>query len=259
MTVIDFTSRLKQSNLSKAQELVYEAHATTGVRKRVQLAKAALELSPLCAEAYEILGHSTRSQKKALEFYEKAVLAAEELLGDGFEDMKGDFWSFIETRPYMRAKAQLADELWGAGFAEESIKHYKDMIELNPNDNQGVRYILASQLLFLNKLEELDHLLQQYDSDCDATWPYTRLLLNIKRHGISQQLEPHLLKAIKSNKHVPTFLIDRTQLPTELPAFISMGGESEAVSYVAYNLDAWQQHPEALEWLEQSVANMSVV
>ena len=57
--------------------------------------------------------------------------------------MKGDFWSFIETRPYMRAKAQLTDELWAAGFAEESIKHYKDMIELNPNNNQGVRYILA--------------------------------------------------------------------------------------------------------------------
>ena len=187
------------------------------------------------------------------------MLAAVEQLGDGFEDMKGDFWSFIETRPYMRAKAQLADELWAAGFAEESIKHYKDMIELNPNDNQGVRYILASQLLSLNKLGELDHLLQQYDNDCDATWPYTRLLLNIKRHGISQQLESHLLKAIKSNKHVPTFLIDPTLLPTELPAFISMGGESEAVSYVTYNIDAWQQHPEVLEWLEQSVANMNVV
>ena len=54
----------------------------------------------------------------------------------------------------MRAREGLACELWTMGRGEEAVDHLQEMLRLNPNDNQGVRYTLASFLLNLNRDEE---------------------------------------------------------------------------------------------------------
>src|SRR5439155_364031 len=66
--------------LEKAQDLIYTAFEARG-RRRVQLARRALELSADCADAYVVLAEESRSPDEARALYEKAVAAGERALG----------------------------------------------------------------------------------------------------------------------------------------------------------------------------------
>jgi hypothetical protein len=65
----------------------------------------------------------------------------------GFKEYAGHFWGFLETRPYMRARAGLAGTLLKLGDVDGALAHYRDMLKLNPNDDQGIRYVLAGCLI----------------------------------------------------------------------------------------------------------------
>ena len=131
--------------LEQAQDLMYQAFEEGDERRRVELARQALALSPDCADAYVLLAEHAPNRKEALALYEQGVAAGERALGpEVFERDAGHFWGLLETRPYMRARLGLALQLWTAGRRDEAVTHLQDMLRLNPNDNQGVRYTLAS-------------------------------------------------------------------------------------------------------------------
>src|SRR5947209_27138 len=77
----------------------------------------------------------------------------------------------------------LAHALWTAGRREEAVGHLQDMLRLNPNDNQGVRYTLAGFLLFLDRDDDLARLLRQYPDEASAAWAYTKALLAFRQQG----------------------------------------------------------------------------
>ena len=77
-----------------------------------------------------------------------ALEAGELALGpQGFEEYDGHFWGFLETRPYMRARHGLALTLLKLGEEAVAMEHFRVMLKLNPNDNQGIRYLLLGSLL----------------------------------------------------------------------------------------------------------------
>jgi tetratricopeptide (TPR) repeat protein len=124
---------------------MYQAWDQAEPRKRIALASKAPTISPLCADAYVLLAEEkAKSAKEALEYYRKGVDAGSRALGTkAFNEYEGHFWGFLETRPYMRARAGLAATLDALGDVEAAIGHYRDMLRLNPGDNQGIRYVLA--------------------------------------------------------------------------------------------------------------------
>ena len=123
---------------AKAQDVMYEAWERTTCRSRIALAHKALGISPLCADAYVLLAEEARSIEEARDYYAKGVEAGELALGPrGFKQYAGHFWGFLETRPYMRARAGLAGTLLRLGDVDGALAHYRDMLKLNPNDNQG--------------------------------------------------------------------------------------------------------------------------
>src|SRR5215217_5203105 len=120
--------------LERAQDLIYEAFETESPRKRVQLAKKALKVSPDCADAYVLLAEEDAgSLEEARELYQKGAEAGARARGrETFEEEAGHFWGILETRPYMRARQGLAVCLWELGEREEAIEHYQEMLDLNP-------------------------------------------------------------------------------------------------------------------------------
>jgi len=162
--------RQGESALEAAQNVMYDAWDAATKTKRVALARKALRLSPLCADAYVLLAEETaRSVPEAIDIYRKGVEAGELALGEeAFEHDVGYFWGLLETRPYMRARHGLAQALWAMGEREDAIAHYRDMLRLNPNDNQGIRYLLAACLLEMERDDDLDSLLADYDGDGSA-------------------------------------------------------------------------------------------
>ncbi|MBK9710364.1 MAG: hypothetical protein IPO81_03375 [Kouleothrix sp.] len=243
-----------ESPLERAQEIMYKAWEASGAR-RVKLARQAIEISPDCADAYVLLAEEARNPRDAKEFYEQGVQAGARALGPHvFEEDAGHFWGIIETRPYMRARAGLAASLWQLGERAAAIEHYADMLRLNPGDNQGLRYVLASCLLRQGDDEALAKLLDQYD-DASAEWYYTRSLLLFRGAGASADASAALKNAFGKNRFVPDYLLGKKRLPRQPPAYISPGDDTEAVSYAAGAADAWRETPGALEWLSSNLAD----
>ena len=241
--------------LERAQDLIYEAFETESPRKRVQLAKKALKVSPDCADAYVLLAEEEAgSLEEARELYQKGVEAGERALGrETFEEEAGHFWGILETRPYMRARQGLAICLWELGEQEEAIEHYREMLDLNPGDNQGIRYELAGHLLDEEMDEELGELLERYEGDASALWVYTRALWRFRKEGDTEEATAALKEAIETNPYVPLYLLGHKSLPGALPELIGFGDESEAVAYFARALTGWLRTPQALEWLRHNV------
>ena len=88
-----------------------------------------------------------------------------------------DFWGFLETRPYMRARAGLAIALIKLGDESAAIEHFRAMLKLNPNDNQGIRYLLLGCLLRHDDAAAVKTLLAAYKDEWSACWLYTRALV----------------------------------------------------------------------------------
>jgi tetratricopeptide (TPR) repeat protein len=171
--------------VDQAQEIMYQAWEATSKKRRVALAQKALAISPNCADAYCLLAEETaKLPQQALDLYQKGLQAGERALGKkAFNEYEGSFWGFLETRPYMRARAGLAQCLWEVGRCEEAVEHYQEMLRLNPNDNQGMRYYLMTNLIELGLDQEAEVLFKQYKDDCMAAWVYSRALLDFRRSG----------------------------------------------------------------------------
>ena len=240
--------------LRTAQEFMYDAWEATTKRRRVALAGKALASSPLCADAYVLLAEETAgSVSEALDLYRKGVEAGELAIGkDAFERDVGHFWGLLETRPYMRARSGLAQALWVFGEREDAIAHYHDMLRLNPNDNQGIRNLLAACCVEMERYDELDVLLEDYAGDRSAAWTYTGTLAAFRRTGDTQRSRNLLAKAIQSNRHVPPLLLGRPKLPRLSPDYITMGGNDEAIEYVREFGPGWRRTPGAVAWLRET-------
>jgi tetratricopeptide (TPR) repeat protein len=238
------------SPLERAQELMYEAWEATG-KRRLMLARQALEISEDCADAYVLLAGEAGSLHEARALYEQGVRAGERALGpETFEEDAGYFWGILETRPYMRARAGLAECLWQLGKRDEAIGHLQEMLRLNPNDNQGIRYLLVNRLLETGRDDEVGELLAQFEEDASAGWSYSRALWLFRREGASTKANSALEGAVKDNPHVPDFLLGKKKLPKTAPPFIGFGDESEAVDYALDALALWRRTNGALQWLE---------
>src|SRR5271154_6085758 len=110
--------------LDQAQDLIYDAWENDHPTMRVALARKALTISPDCADAYVILAEVAVTPAQALEFYRQGVDAGERVLDkEGFERDVGHFWGILETRPYMRARAALAQCLWDRATHDEALAH----------------------------------------------------------------------------------------------------------------------------------------
>src|SRR6266567_2525648 len=135
----------------------------------------------------------------------QALLEAQGLMYEAF----GHFWGILETRPYMRARAALAETLWALDRREEAVEHHRELLRLNPNDNQGLRDRQVEWLLWLERYEELDALFAAYDEDAGAAFAYTKALAAFRREGASAGAGHLLDDARKANPHVAAYLTGR--------------------------------------------------
>jgi len=244
--------------LNKAQDLMYEAWEAREKPRAVALAKRAIKISPLCADAYVLLAErAATSLEEEKKLYELGVKAGEMALGpDGFRKYAGHFWGFLETRPYMRARAGLAQALWAEGHHTEAVRHYREMLSLNPGDNQGLRYLLAACLLRLQDDAGLERLLKQQEDDGSAYMVYTRALMAFRKTGASKQAKKLAEEAWQSNVHVPAALGGAKKIRDPGTGYYTMGGEDEAAYYLNEYGFAWRDTPGAIAWLVEATESL---
>jgi tetratricopeptide (TPR) repeat protein len=235
--------------LEQAQDVMYQAFDARG-RRRIQLARKALELSADCADAYVMLAEESRGPELALTLYEQGVAAGERALGaEIFAQEAGHFWGIASTRPYMRARLGLARSLDDFDRRDEAIPHYRELLRLNPGDNQGVRYALLAALMLAGRDDETAALLAQFDDEPTALWRYGRALAVFRREGDSRAARECLRAALRSNRHVPQYVTGDDDWPDSPPDLYSPGSREEAAICDIELGEAWEATPGAIAWL----------
>lgn len=245
-----------QSDLRHAQEIMYDAWDETNPAKRIALAHEALSISPQCADAYVLLAQEEADTvKRALELYKQGMEAGARALGAKYiRENTGHFWGLLETRPYMRARQGLAETLWRLKRYEEAVEHYRELLHLNPGDNQGNRYALLDLLIQIERYDEARTLLKQYGDEWSAVWLYSRALLEFQKRGASAAAKKSLQQAVEENPFVPAYLKGQKKVPNRRVDYYGWGDESEAVYYASKHLNHWRRIPGAVEWLQAEIA-----
>jgi len=241
------------NNKDLAEELVREAMGMDPDEEKEAIMEA-LDLDPDCILAYVALGQAEVHPAIALAFFERGIsIGAAQFLTDPYlSETKGHFWGFIETRPFMRCMQGAADSSFYLGRVVEAVATWTKMLELNPNDNQGVRYDLMLSLAGMHAHKEFEELEKQFEDDGAGAAYFNRALYRFTKEGAGPQVQQALVKAMKANPHVVPILLQRAP---DLPMVGSymLGSKEEAYTYLNKAHMVWWGVPGAMDWLKKAV------
>ncbi|MCL0058808.1 tetratricopeptide repeat protein [Dehalococcoidia bacterium] len=163
-----------------------------------------IEIDPTYADGYNHLANIAwrkRDWKQAEGLYRKALEFAEpEVKGI----LKGEFWGMLESRPYMRAFHGLGLTARKQGRFEEAISIFRQMLKLNPNDNQGVRYLMGSLYHQLGNLEEAGRWYERNGNDPHNLYNYGLALIQQNKLEKAARI---LVFAIFANPYIAPMLL----------------------------------------------------
>lgn len=237
----------------RAQEMVYDAWDAEDELDAVDACLRAIEIDPACVDAYLLfLDALPPPEDVEMTILEIIVDAAAFILGPGiFEQETGAFWDLVETRPYMRARARLADALWSAGEYDDAVAHYEGLLDLDTTDHQGIRYRLLTSYLDMGEEKSAAALIDEYPEDDSPYWLYTRALLAFRERGDGEDALARLQDAARANPQIPDYLVGGGRLPPQSDSADADEPE-EAVAYARDFRLIWRRVPGALAWLERS-------
>ncbi|MFK7774762.1 MAG: hypothetical protein AB8F94_21665 [Saprospiraceae bacterium] len=241
-----------ETDEEKARELVYKAYNLPKDKGRRRALKA-IKIFPDCIEAYEYLGSTYSYYHKSAEYFAKGVEVGRRIFGGDFlKKNKGHFYGITETRPFMRCLGNLAECYYSPGQTPKAIEIWKEMLELNQNDNQGVRYNLASGLLEKKMFKGFEKLLNQYNDDGSIMFYFPRALYKFIQLGDCDESRFALSNAKTGNKYVIPMLL-KTYPPEEYVDSYMMGSREEAISYLHFGWRSWGwATDDAKSWLRKN-------
>lgn len=243
-------TRQVEEELAEAQDIAFEAWDASGRTERLKLAKLALEKSPYCVDALNIIAYETPDLAERAEIFARAEKIGRKFFGeDFFRENKGILWGLLETRPYMRAKNGLATCLRELGDKKGAIVQFQEMLELCESDNLGVRYELLPMLVTEGEFAQAEKVAKAYEEDGSAHMLYGMALLAFAQNGPGDKADKQLAEAVSANRLALPYLAGKKKMPKNLPSAYSLGSKEEAVDIAWNQLDSWQAVPGACEWL----------
>lgn len=234
----------------QARDLISEANDLPD-EKGHKLALKALKMDPDCIEAYEYLGSLEPIPETEILYYKNGIDIGRRIFARShFKDGVGKFWMINETRPFMRCMQDYADCLAEMDKYHDSVAVFEEMIQLNPNDNQGVRDQLLLYLIKINEFNKFRKYNKIYIEDDRAFTLFNRALFAFKTEGSSPNSVGLLQNAVNSNKHVVSKLISRT-ISLEMPELYGIGDDDEAKYFTYFAHKIWHGTDGAIDWLKK--------
>jgi tetratricopeptide (TPR) repeat protein len=248
----------KSSEQQLAEDLLDGVWELEDKRKQARLAKKALAVDPSCCDAYTLLANNTSAIKERLELYRKALDVFERRYGiDYIRENTGMCWINRQTRPYLYAIHWYALSAWESGDRDLAIALLTRMLELDPDDNMGVRDRLVAWLIVSDDTKAGRNLLKEFPDDSTATRYFGLLLRILEEPEHLRHLEKAYELAVAANPYVIPFLLGQAKLPREKPARTDEGTREEAIAYCILSCQAWATNKQALEILEILSTNYS--
>ncbi|MGV3548350.1 tetratricopeptide repeat protein [Rhizobium sp.] len=229
-----------------ADEIVNDAWDATTPAARVKLARKALSIDINAIDAYNILGLHAQTVAEKIALFGAAVDVGGELFAPLMDDEEMTWWGFMGTRPWMRAQHNLGLAFLEAGDFDNALATFAQLLTINPNDNQGIRYLMLQLFAELGSEENCTKLLELYPEDSSVEFPATRLLLELSRPKPRKTLGKLIEAVQQSNKFVMPMLklAAEGKWPPEVKAdYIARRSKEQAMIYVNQFKQAWLRHP----------------
>jgi tetratricopeptide (TPR) repeat protein len=238
-----------------ARELMWRAEESPNFLLAVSLAVRAVRIDPASLDARLFLSFIADGPlDEYIEELRRIVAIGEQDLGaEFFKENRGHFWQVMDTRPYMRARATLAQSLHGAGHTAAAMAEYEALLALNPGDNQGLRYPLLGCYLEKERLEDTQRLFETYGNEDSAMFTWGRVLERFLTCDLEGAIAA-LARARKANAHVEAYLTGKKKLPKSRPEAYTPHDISEAWICMDEIGGAWSRHREAMRWLKKNHA-----
>lgn len=213
-----------QSSISQADPrrvaagLTATASRLRSEKKKIQTLKKAADLDPNCAEA--------RVEWADAEFRRGDHNAAARLYTTVIRTEKSrwahddpEWWTVVETRPFLRALYGRAMTLWHEGNYAMAGESLEELLARNPRDHQGVRFLLPLVWLLADETEIAAQTFANYDKNypddfMEPAFLFGRGLLeaHCSREGPAQQA---YRAGIRKNLYIAPMLLEQP-LPPEL-------------------------------------------
>lgn len=239
----------------RATDLFFEAldYADNGeLTKAKKMIKKAIELYPQHIDAIHHLSimSDKRNSKK---LNEEAVNIGLSIFPKEFNDKSKLEWGWTENRPFLRAYHNKGLIALDEGKTDEAIKLFNHILVWNPNDNQGIRNLLADIYVKNSMWDEMVDLSDKYPEDCDPSMNFGLAIAHYKKDNKEKATEE--LK--KANNRFPLcgaiLLEDNPKQPkSEMHGCITYGGSDQAYEFWKEQGSAWRDS-EVRNWLKSVI------
>lgn len=250
------TAKTSDDFLELAQDADNEGSA-------LKYAKRALKLDPSNLDAeFMIADITAKSQVDMLNRLRLIVKHGEQVMqakGYADENSIGNYWVITETRPYMRVRDAYISLLRDMGMIRAAVAECEDMLRLNENDNQGIRYTLMHLYAILEEEQKALELHKKYDSYEETQMLFPLSIMYFKL-GDLDQAGKYLKRLSKANpdtrKFVKAFNEDRIdRYASQMSDFgyrpFTM---EELITELMENLVLFQTLPAYFFWAEEQLA-----
>lgn len=164
---------LTEENAVNVLDYLELADQAKSKKKRKEYLEKALALEPEDINLqYQLLEEETDTPLELLEKLQPLIKKAKEQLKTSgiYRDAKGYFWGVLETRPYMQLLQTRLECLKNCNMIGTAVRLAQEMLKLNPNDNQGIRYSLMALYAYQEDEFHAKRLMQKYRDDKDSAF-----------------------------------------------------------------------------------------
>lgn len=178
-------------------------------KKCLEYLRKAVELEPEHVDAQlQLIAHSLEDKPdEQLPALRKLMeTAAEPLEREGcFREDIGDFWTILETRPYMRVRQAYLDALIACGMIRYAINEGEELLRLCENDNLGIRYQLMHLYAYMEDEMHALALHKRFDSYEETQMLLPLAVLYYKLNQFDRAKD-HIKRLAAVNKDTKKFL-----------------------------------------------------
>lgn len=208
-----------------------------------------LTADPDFIDGHAHLGYALFDQGKyklALQACQRGVQVGEGVISPGFDGLIE--WGYLENRPFLRAMHGLVLSLLRLGQRLKALPLMEQMLSWNPDDNQGIRYLIGSVYLRAGKTGEA-HIRLLASADDYPPCQYDLALLHFRK-GKYGSAATSLRRGFMANGYIAEMLCGYSDPARIVIWHGSNHAEPElAGDYVSQYGVLWRETPDAIAFL----------
>jgi tetratricopeptide (TPR) repeat protein len=214
-----------------------------------------IQSAPYAFDAYSNLAYilwEWRQTADAMKLLKSGLDRANELFPAGFILGRSRLtWGILDNRPFLRMYASLGLRYQDTGDLDSAKTIFEHLLEMNPDDNQGIRELFCSCYFGLGDIESVLKLCARFEEDSTPAIAFGRVLA-LLGSGRTGEAKVALFEAAKYGSNIATEIMKSRHEPVrarDLGYYVVRGSAQEARLYWKDFGKYWKKTPRAVEFV----------